>query len=484
MYSHSKINTFKNCQRQYKYRYIDELDVIDKQDAQDARIIGNLFHIAIEKGIEYAINWYYNQYYIITDLHITEVLKLELLYPKIKKLLSEFKNIRNEVKWEYDEFRGIIDIIGTKNNNCNYIIDIKYSNNINYYLKSDQLTIYCYFLQQLGYKIDKLGFLFIPKSFIRQKKSEDMFTFRSRLKSILDPLQPQIIEVPYNDIKINEFLQEKGKIEKTRIFYKNETRLCDYCDYQQYCKTEGEINYMILPPSTRKEIIINITPDMWLYGNSYVGKTVFVDSFDKVLFINTDGNIDHVSSAVIQIKDEIKTEGRIIKRRFAWEVFKEVLTELEKKQNDFKIVSIDLIEDLYEHCRIYMYDKLKIEHESDSGFGKGYDMVKTEFLSTLKRLKNCGYQMILISKEIKSEIIKKGGEKLTTIKPNLSDKLANIISGTVDLSARIVAEGSERYLSFKASEYIFGGGRYDFKTDKVELSKDKFLEVLKASQNK
>ena len=80
-------------------------------------------------------------------------------------------------------------------------------------------------------------------------------------------------------------------------------------------------------------------------------------------------------------------------------MFLDVVAELEKKQNDFKRICLDLVEDLYEHCRLYIYDKLDIQHEQDAGYGKGWDMVRTEFLSTIKRLKNLGYQIIYISKE-------------------------------------------------------------------------------------
>lgn len=239
---------------------------------------------------------------------------------------------------------------------------------------------------------------------------------------------------------------------------------------------------MIIPEIKRTEVKVNITPDMWLYGGSYTGKTVFIDTFDNVLFLNTDGNTDHISSTVIRIKDEVTPSGRLVSRKYAWDVFKEVTEELEKKQTSCKTVVIDLIEDLYEHCRLYMYDKLKIQHESDATYGKGTDMVRTEFLSSIKRLKNCGYQMVLISKEITSEISKKTGEKITVIKPNIPDKIANVLAGTVDLTARIVAEGNERYMSFKASEYTFGGSRYSFGVDKIQLNKTKFIDLITKCQ--
>jgi hypothetical protein len=109
-------------------------------------------------------------------------------------------------------------------------------------------------------------------------------------------------------------------------------------------------------------------------------------------------------------------------------------------------------------------------------------MIRTEFLSTIKRLKNCGYQIVYISKIVTSEVTKKNGEKVTTIKPNINDKVANVLAGTVDLTARVTADGNERYLSFKTSPYIFGGTRYNFGVDEIPLNKDSFIEILKKAQ--
>jgi len=234
----------------------------------------------------------------------------------------------------------------------------------------------------------------------------------------------------------------------------------------------------MLPENKKREVSINMAPDLWIYGNSYTGKTVFVNSFDNVLMLNTDGNVDHINSPILRIKDQITQQGRLTIRKYAWLNFKEIVTELEKKENTYETIAVDLLEDLYEHCRVYMYDKLKIEHESDAQFGKGYDMVKTEFLSTLKRLKNIGYQVVFISKEVKQEL-RKAGVPQTWFRPNLPEKIINVIEGMVDITTRVTAEGTKRYLNFKASETTTGGGRYNFRVDKVELNKTAFLELIK-----
>ena len=235
---------------------------------------------------------------------------------------------------------------------------------------------------------------------------------------------------------------------------------------------------MLLPKNERKQVVINDTPDMWIYAQSYVGKTTFVDQFDDVLFLNTDGNVDAVTSPVLRIRDTM--EGRI--KKSAWQVFLEVLDELEKKDNDFKIVAIDLIEDLYEQCRLYVFQREGIRHESDSGYGKGWDLVRTEFLSNIKRLKNMGYRVFYISKEVQSEVNLRGGAKITSYRPNVNDKVANVLSGTVALTVRAFADDKGRWINLRPDEYVYGGGRFDFKEDIIPLSKKAFQKAVVDAQ--
>ena len=239
---------------------------------------------------------------------------------------------------------------------------------------------------------------------------------------------------------------------------------------------------MILPENKRRERTVNTDPDMWIYGDSYVGKSTFVDSIDNLLFLNTDGNTGNTSSPVIRIMNTSEKIGRITETKTAWENFLDVVSELEKKENKFEVVAIDLIEDLYEHCRLYTYKKLGIEHEQDAGFGKGWDMVRTEFLSTIKRLKNIGYRIIYVSKEIATEVNLKGGAKITTYAPNIPDKVSNVLAGTVSLTVRAFMDNRGRYLQLKKKESVFGGGRFNFVHDTCELNMDAFVKELELAQ--
>lgn len=496
--SYSRISTHEKCPHQFKLRYIDKLQTIFNCDPQSPLVLGHALHTGIEKNVDEAIKEYYAAYPVIKDVHITEAMKLEYLIPKVKAVLPKGEH---ELKIETPDFVGYIDLLapicklslsppeGLDNFEYYDLYDFKYSNNVDSYMESAQLHLYKYFfeLTNPGKRIRNLYFVFIPKCNLKQKyknktnkRDETIYEFRKRCLADLESKEIRIEQVQYDPNKVIEYLMAtKHCIEDTE-YRKNETRLCDWCEYQLYC--QKGIDYMNLPENKRREKVLNTEPDMWIYADSYVGKSTFIDQIDGVIFANTDGNVENTTSPVVRIKDEIIKNGRMTEKKFAWEVFLEFVAELEKKENDFKVVALDLLEDLYEHCRLYMYNKLGIEHEQDAGFGKGWDMVRTEFLSTIKRLKNLGYRIIYISKEIKTEINLKSGAKITSYAPNLPDKVANVLAGTVTLTVRAFMNNRGRFLQLAKEENIFGGGRFSFVHDTCPLDIDAFVEELKLAQ--
>lgn len=235
---------------------------------------------------------------------------------------------------------------------------------------------------------------------------------------------------------------------------------------------------MTLPENKRRTVESINKKVIWLYGAPFSGKTYLANEFPDPIMLNTDGNIKFIDAPYIAIKDIVTVEGRITKRQLAWDVFKDAINELEKKQNDFKTIVVDLVEDTYEYCRLYMYDKLGIEHESDDSF-RAWDKVRTEFLSTIKKLMNLDYENIIIisHEDTSKDIMKKSGDKITSIKPNINDKCANKLAGMVDIVARVIADDDDRKLSFKTSEVIFGGGRLSVKVSEIPCDYKELLKV-------
>ena len=514
--SYSRISTYEKCPYQFKLRYIENLQTVFNCDPQNALVLGHALHTGIEKDVQAAISEYYSAYPVIRDAHVTEAMKLEYLIPKVKSLLPDGEH---EVKIETTDFVGFIDLLvpatltteemdnicyecGKEcecetSGHCPYgkyceyydIYDFKYSNNVQNYMDSAQLHLYKYFFELTNptKRIRNLYFVFVPKCNLKMKyknktnkRDETIYEFRKRCLADMESKEIRIEKVQYDSNKvINYLISSKHCIEETE-YPKNATRLCAWCEYKDYC--ERGIDYMILPENKRREKTVVTDPDMWIYGDSYVGKSTFVDKIDNLLFLNTDGNTENTTSPVIRIMNTTTKNGRMTETKMAWENFLDIVSELEKKENSFTTIAIDLIEDLFEHCRLYMYNKLKIEHEQDAGFGKGWDMVRTEFLSTMKRLKNLGYRIIYISKELKTEINLKNGAKLTSFSPNVNDKVMNVLEGTVTMTVRAFMNNRGRFLQLAKQENVTGGGRFNFVHDTCELNMDAFIKELKLAQ--
>ena len=470
-------------------RYLQGLTTIPATEPDNPLILGQTVHTGIEKSLEEAIREYCFSFPIITDEHINEIIKFETVIPLARAAIPPGGKFEVEIK--DDDFHGFIDYLvparteqrlNGENQEIPDVFDLydfKYSNNVSGYKKSGQLHEYKYFFERNnpGKKIRNMYLVFIPKVTIRQKKTETLTEFRQRLKEELSGVEVKTVQIGFNPERVIEFLFGIKAVNEETEFPQEKSYLCRYCEFQEYCEKGND--YMIkLPENKRRNIEAVEKRVLWIYGVPFCGKTTFANNFPDPLMLNTDGNIKFVDAPYIRIKDEVRVEGRQTKRTLAWDVFKDTISELEKKENTFRTIVVDLLEDLYEHCRLYMYQQMGITHESDDSF-RAWDKVRGEFLNTLKRLMNLDYEnIILISHEDTSkDITRKGGDKITAIKPNLQEKVANKVAGMVDVVARIVADGDARTFSFKSNEVIFGGGRLKVNAKDIPLDVDALFAV-------
>lgn len=462
-------------------RYLDGVTVDNATDADNALILGTAVHTGIEKSLEEAIKQYVFSFPVITDAHINEIIKMEGVIPKARAELPPGGKF--EVPIQHKDFVGFIDCLvpcdEALGDTYYDLYDFKYTGNPLNYRDSPQLHLYKYFFEccNPGKKIRKMFFLFVPKSKIRQKKTETLQDYRARLKDELAGKKIKIETVAFDYRKVIDFLLAVKATQEEKDFPKAESYLCRWCEFEEYC-LKGWDYFMKLPENKRRSLDAVTRRTIWIYGAPFCGKTTFANGFPDPLMLNTDGNIKFVDAPYIRIRDEVKVEGRITKRTFAWENFKAAITELEKKDNTFKTVVVDLLEDLYEYCRVYMYNQLNLTHESDDPF-RAWDKVRGEFLNTLKRLMNLDYEnIILISHEDATrDLTRKSGDKISSIKPNLADKVAVKVAGMVDVVARIVADGDNHTFCFKSNEVIFGGGRLRVDAKDIPLDVDALFSV-------
>ena len=245
IYSYSNVSTYANCPFRWYLNYKMKLNTIPETNADNPLHLGLGLHKGIECGVEAGIEEYKSHFNIITDENINWIMQLEYQVPRVIDVLP--KGGEHELEVKTDDFVGYIDYV------CgDTLFDFKFSNNIDNYLKSPQLSIYKYYLELVrpDIKINHLKYVFVPKISIRQKMKakppETLIEFRQRLQEHLKASEIKVIEVPYSDVSVSQFQKCCKQLDVVTDYPMNKTRLCNWCPYKQYCESDGKINWMIL----------------------------------------------------------------------------------------------------------------------------------------------------------------------------------------------------------------------------------------------
>lgn len=244
-FSYSNISTFSQCPFRWKLQYKDRLKTIPECNADNALWLGLGLHKGIECGVNAGIAEYKSHFNIITDDHINYIMQLEYQIPRVIDLLPE--GGEHELKIETPDYVGFVDYV------CgDTLYDFKFSNNIDNYINSPQLSIYKYYLEQVrpDIKINHLKYVFVPKIQIRQKHKakppETLMEFRARLQEHLHASEIKVIEVNFDSDSITQFKECCKYLSQCNNFPKNPTRLCNWCQFKQYCESDGKIDWNIL----------------------------------------------------------------------------------------------------------------------------------------------------------------------------------------------------------------------------------------------
>ena len=244
-YSYSNISTFSQCPYRWFLNYKKRLKTIPETDAGNALWLGLGLHKGIECGVEAGLAEYKSHFNLITDEHINWMMQLEYQIPRVIELLPEGGEHELEIKT--DEYVGYIDYV-----HGDTLFDFKFSNNIDNYINSPQLSIYKYYLEKVrpDIKINHLKYVFVPKIQIRQrmkaKPPETLNEYRNRLLEHLAASEIKIVEVNFGSDSVSQFQKCCQYLDTVDEFPKNPGNLCKWCPYQEYCESDGQIDYMIL----------------------------------------------------------------------------------------------------------------------------------------------------------------------------------------------------------------------------------------------
>jgi hypothetical protein len=174
----------------------------------------------------------------------------------------------------------------------------------------------------------------------------------------------------------------------------------------------------ILPTEKTKPITDLDSQNIWIYGHPGIGKTTFAAQFEKPIFLATeDGHKSH-SIYKVDVKD--------------WATFAKVIKALKEEKHDFKTVVIDTIDNLYSFCSHAVCEKLGIQHESDLGFGKGWKLVRGQFMKALIATSFLPMGMVVIGHTEQTEVETRT-RKITKTVPSLPEKVWTEVAKMMDI---------------------------------------------------
>lgn len=211
-----------------------------------------------------------------------------------------------------------------------------------------------------------------------------------------------------------------------------------------------------------------------LFGPPKIGKTTFASGFPKSVYLCTSKKeISRIKTPFILVNTHKKLLAAV-----------EYLIE-NKKKLGIQVVIFDFVDAMWTNCEQYVCKKLKIEHASEAGYGKGVGMIDMEFRKAINQIIGSGYGCIFISHMQIKEVQTMRGVVTKTV-TSLPDRARKIliplvsVIGYIDFESIKVKDDvtgkvsfkQRRMISFEPSEFLEAGDRDGYLPLKLSLSKD------------
>lgn len=201
------------------------------------------------------------------------------------------------------------------------------------------------------------------------------------------------------------------------------------------------------------------------------GKTTAAAQFPKALLCAFEKGYNAIGG--IRAQDIVK-----------WSDFKMVLRQLEKPEAHaaFETIIIDTISIAWDLCEQYICAQNSVQKISDIEWGGGYIACKKEFESTLRKITQLGYGVVLIAHN--STRIEKtaDGSEVEIISPELPKRAAEICNGIVDIIGYIGNEYKDgenhRWLYTRETPTLFAGSRFKYLAPKIKFGYQELVDAI------
>jgi len=167
-----------------------------------------------------------------------------------------------------------------------------------------------------------------------------------------------------------------------------------------------------------------------------------------------------------------------------WSDFKMALRDLEdtRAKERFKTVIIDTVSICWEMCERFICQQNGVQKISDVSWGAGYTACKKEFETSIRKITQLGYGVVLIAHSASRVEKTADGSDIEIISPDLPKRASEVCNGIVDIIGYIGNEWvngeRKRWLYTRETPTLFAGSRFKYMPDKIPFGYDELVNAI------
>ena len=215
-----------------------------------------------------------------------------------------------------------------------------------------------------------------------------------------------------------------------------------------------------------------------IYGKPKTGKTTLASRFPKNLLVAFEKGYNAIGG--IKAVD--------INR---WADFKQVLRQLEKPEarDMYSTITIDTTTIAYEMCEQFVCAQNGVQTIRDIPWGQGWNLVKKEFETCLRKITMLGYGLVLISHiETRKEKTADDSE-IEILAPSMPKRCYEVVNQIVDIIGYIATEWddsgeSQRWLYTRQTPTVMAGSRFPYLAPKIKLGYQELVDAINEAIDK
>ena len=208
-----------------------------------------------------------------------------------------------------------------------------------------------------------------------------------------------------------------------------------------------------------------------LYGKPKSGKTTAAVQFPRALLCAFEKGYNAIGGVKPVDVDK-------------WSDFKQVLRQLAKPEvkEIYETIVIDTVSIAWDLCEQFVCAQNGVQKIADIPWGGGYSAAKKEFESTLRKITQLGYGVVLIAHSATRIEKAADGSDIEIISPELPKRAYEVCNGIVDIIGYIGNEWvngeQHRWLYTRETPTLFAGSRFKHLAPKIPFSYQNLVNAI------